>query len=129
MIDGKEAEALTNDNKLLITSENMKQKIEMPASNLICIESEGNYVNTWFIEEGKIISTLVRNTIRNIESQIGKADSLFKCHRAYIVNLSHIEKVKGNSQGYQLVVKYLEKEIPVSRNYSKSFREAFSRKN
>jgi hypothetical protein len=129
LIEGKTAETLPDDNKLVITSENKKQKIELLASNLICIESEGNYVNTWFLKDGKIIRTMVRNTLKNIESQIGKTGSLFKCHRAYIVNLSHIEKVKGNSQGYQLMVKYLEKEIPVSRNYSKSFREAFSRKN
>jgi hypothetical protein len=128
LIEDHKAEALSDDIKLVITSENKKQKIEIPSSNLICIESEGNYVNTWFLEEGKIIRSMVRITLKNIESQIGKSGSFFKCHRAYIVNLSHIEKVKGNSQGYRLIIKYLEKEIPVSRNYSKSFREAFRSK-
>ena len=92
MIEDHKAEALSDDIKLVITSENKKQKIEIPSSNLICIESEGNYVNTWFLEEGKIIRSMVRITLKNIESQIGKSGSFFKCHRAYIVNLSHIEK-------------------------------------
>ena len=126
LIEGQESKGRTVDNILVITSENNKQKIETPVSNLILIESEGNYVNTWFLEEGKIVRTLIRNTLLNIESQIEKTTNLFKCHRAYIVNLSHVKKVKGNSQGYRLVVKYLDKEIPVSRNYSKSFREAIS---
>ncbi len=127
MIMDKKGLALTSDNKLVITSENKNQKIEIPASNLICIESEGNYVNTWFLEEGKIVRLLIRNTIKNIESQILEAGNLFKCHRAYIINLSYIEKVTGNSQGYRLLIKYLDKVVPVARNYSKSFREAISK--
>ncbi len=124
LIGGKAENESGHDHSLVIASENNNQKIEIPGSNLICIESEGNYVNAWYIEEGKIIRMMIRNTIKNVESQIEKADNLFKCHRAYIVNLSHIKKVKGNSQGYRLEVNYLDKEIPVSRNYSKSFREA-----
>jgi len=124
MIMDKKGEGVTNEHKLVITSENKNQKIETPASNLICIESEGNYVNTWFLDEGKIVRLLIRNTIKNIEAQIMEAGNLFKCHRAYIINLSHIEKVTGNSQGYRLMIKYLDKEVPVARNYSKSFREA-----
>jgi DNA-binding LytR/AlgR family response regulator len=127
MIMDKKGPAVTNDNKLVITSENKNQKIEIPASNLICIESEGNYVNTWFLEGGKIVRLLIRNTIKNIGTQILEAENLFKCHRAYIINLSYIEKVTGNSQGYRLLIKYLDKEVPVARNYSKSFREAISK--
>jgi hypothetical protein len=127
VIMDKKDRGFVHDNKLVITSENKNQKIETPASNLICIESEGNYVNTWFLEEGKIVRLLIRNTIKNIESQIQEAENMFKCHRAFIVNLSLVEKVMGNSQGYRLMIKYLDKEIPVARNYSKSFREALNK--
>jgi hypothetical protein len=127
MIKNQDTISVGEDNRLVITSENMNQKLETQASNLICIESEGNYVNTWYIEEGKIVRLMIRNTLKNVESQIDKTDILFKCHRAFIINLSYIDKVKGNSQGYRLLVKHLDKEIPVSRNYSKSFKEAISR--
>jgi hypothetical protein len=127
VIMDKKGKGVINNDKLVITSENKNQKIETPASNLICIESEGNYVNTWFLEEGKIVRLLIRNTIKNIETQIQEAENMFKCHRAFIINLSYVDKVMGNSQGYRLMVKYLDKEIPVARNYSKSFREAISR--
>ncbi|HEC42199.1 MAG TPA: LytTR family transcriptional regulator [Bacteroides sp.] len=127
-IEGNETSRVQDDNMLIITSENRSQKLETFASNMICIESEGNYVNVWFIEEGKIVSLMIRNTLKNIETQIEKTGILFKCHRAFIINLSYIEKVKGNSQGYRLQLKHIDKEIPVSRNYSKSFRNAFSNK-
>jgi len=123
----KKGGGVIHNDKLVITSENKNQKIETPASNLICIESEGNYVNTWFLEEGKIVRLLIRNTIKNIETQILEAGNMFKCHRAFIINLSYVEKVMGNSQGYRLMIKYLNKEIPVARNYSKSFREAINK--
>lgn len=127
MIVEKKGGGDSNDHNLVITSENKNQKIDTPASNLICIESEGNYVNTWFLEEGKIVRLLICNTIKNIENQIQEAENLFKCHRAYIINLSYIEKVTGNSQGYRLLIRYLDKEIPVARNYSKSFKEAINK--
>jgi len=127
MIMDKKGGGVSNEDKLVITSENRNQKIETSVSNLICIESEGNYVNTWFLEEGKIVRLLIRNTIKNIETQIMGAGNLFKCHRAYIINLSHLEKVSGNSQGYRLQIRYLDKEVPVARNYSKSFREVISK--
>jgi DNA-binding LytR/AlgR family response regulator len=127
VITDNKGKGVIHSNTLVITSENKNQQIETPASNLICIESEGNYVNTWFLEEGKIVRLLIRNTIKNVETQIMEAGNLFKCHRAYIINLSHVEKVMGNSQGYRLMVKFLDKEIPVARNYSKSFREALKR--
>ena len=127
MIVEKKGGGVSNDHNLVITSDNKNQKIDTPASNLICIESEGNYVNTWFLEEGKIVRLLIRNTIKNIENQIQEAENLFKCHRAYIINLSYIDKVTGNSQGYRLLIRYLDKEIPVARNYSKSFKEAISK--
>ena len=99
VIMDKKSKGLINDNKLVITSDNKQQKIETPVSNLICIESEGNYVNTWFLEEGKIVRLLIRNTIKNVETQILEAGNLFKCHRAYIINLSQCRKSYGEFTG------------------------------
>jgi hypothetical protein len=91
--------------------------------NLVYIESVGNYVSIWYLKDSEKISyELVRNTIKNIESALDNT-MLFKCHRAFIVNLSFVERVKGNSQGYRLVVRHVEKEIPVARNYTRDFRE------
>jgi hypothetical protein len=127
MIGDKKPDGTKGINKLVITSDSKNQKLEIPASSLICIESQGNYVNTWFLEEGKVARLLIRNTIKEIEKQIADAENLFKCHRAFIINLALIENVRGNSQGYRLQMKYLDREIQVARNYSKSFRETLSR--
>ena len=124
MVREREIAAPEDDPELLITAENRHQEIAVPAPNLICIESEGNYVTIWFVENGMIKRTLIRNTLTNVEGQVREAENIFRCHRAYIINLSHVKKVNGNSQGYRLRLRYLDKEIPVARNYSKLFREA-----
>jgi len=107
-----------------IFSDSGTQSIKTTAFQLLCIESEGNYVNTWCIEDGKIVRHNIRNTLKNIEDQLKGANGLFRCHRAYIVNLRYIEKAEGNSQGYRIQLKFLQKEIPVSRNYTKEFNHA-----
>ncbi len=102
--------------------ESGKQSISIPVCNLLLIASEGNYVSLRYLKEGKPEQLLIRNTMKNIESQIdGKL--LFKCHRAFIINHSFVEKVLGNSQGYRLRLQHLDEEIPVARSLTKAFRE------
>jgi len=113
------------EEQIRLESENRHQFIETTAYQLLCIESEGNYLNIWCVEDGKIVSHVIRNTLKNVEEQVANAPGLFRCHRAYIVNLRYVEHADGNSQGYRIKVKYLQKLIPVSRNYTKEFNNAF----
>lgn len=114
-----------NESSIQLVSGNGRQEIQTTAFQLLCIESVGNYVNTWNLEEGKIVHRVIRNTLKNIEEQLRDTEGLFRCHRAYIVNLRHVVHAEGNSQGYRLRMNYLEQEIPVSRNYTKAFNKAF----
>jgi hypothetical protein len=100
-----------------------KQTCCIPSEDLIYIESMGNYLNVWYLKNKSVTSLMLRIPLKNIESAIENT-ALFKCHRAFIVNLSFVEKVRGNSQGYSLVMKNIEKEIPVARGYTKAFKES-----
>ena len=46
---------------------------------------------------------------------------LFRCHRAFIINLDKVTHVEGNAQGYKLRIQDYEELIPVSRNLSAEF--------
>ncbi len=113
------------ENKIQLVSANKNHTIQTTAFQLLCVESEGNYLNIWCLEEGKIVQHVIRNTVKNIIEQLGDASGLFCCHRAYIVNLRYIDHAEGNSQGYRLTLQYLQKDIPVSRNYTNAFNAAF----
>jgi DNA-binding LytR/AlgR family response regulator len=40
---------------------------------------------------------------------------LFRCHRAYIVNLDRVTNIGGNAQGYRLSLSNNPEVVPVSR--------------
>ncbi|MCD7938406.1 MAG: LytTR family transcriptional regulator, partial [Tannerellaceae bacterium] len=102
---------------------NTKETFSVSPDNLLYIEASGNYMNIFYLSEGKVKSTLFRATIKQIEDTLASVPSVIRCHRAFLVNLSHVSSVKGNSQGYHLSLSHLEEEIPVSRTYTKSVRE------
>lgn len=115
-----------SESDIIIYSKGNKQKIKMSCKELIFIESSSNYVTIWYERNEQLEHIILRNTLKNIENQIQDIQSLFKIHRAFIVNLNYIEKVNGNSQAYRLKLKNIDNEIPVSRNYIKELKNKIS---
>lgn len=114
---------------IVVFSESGKLELETDESSLLFLSSEGNYVNVWYETDNKISRKLVRNTLKEVEKQLHGANDMFRCHRAFIVNLDHVNSVSGNSQGYRLTVDGVEEEVPVSRSYVRSFREKMESSN
>ncbi|HAM97118.1 MAG TPA: hypothetical protein DCQ26_00755 [Marinilabiliales bacterium] len=110
---------------LSFTSENDKKGIELNDFELIYITSEGNYCTLYYELGQQIKKQMIRSTLSRIENQLNGHPYFFKCHRAFIVNLKHIEKTVGNSQGLKLIVKG-GTEIPVARNYIKTLKQETS---
>ena len=115
-----------NENKhelITLLADNEKDSLEIELSDLLYIESNGNYIEVYFINENQLKNVLLRSTLKRTELQLEKHSSVLKCHRAFLVNASKIAEVKGNSQGHRLALKHTDTEIPVSRNFSKSLKE------
>ncbi|MBN4065836.1 LytTR family transcriptional regulator, partial [Candidatus Amoebophilus asiaticus] len=91
------------------------------------VASVDNYIEIFSENEGGITKNLLRNTLRKAEESLLNYPYLFKCHRAYIVNLQKIQSVIGNSQGYKLVFDKIEQPIPVARSQSKQLKELLFR--
>ncbi len=100
-----------------ISSSNNKQQIELAENEFLYAESQQNYVAISHLKDGEIKETTLRNTLKNIQSQLPEKP-FFRCHQSYLVNTSLIENVSGNAQGLRLQLKGLDSmEIPVSRKY------------
>ena len=110
-----------NSETVTITSETGKDIVKTDLKDLLIIKSADNYVEIYSTENDRIEKILLRSSLKRIEKNLINYPSLFKCHRAFLVNVSNISKVSGNSQGYKLIFKGIEFPIPVSRNYSKKF--------
>lgn len=102
---------------LRLSSSNDKQQLELAENEFLYAESQQNYVAIFYLKEGEIKETTLRNTLKNIQSQLPEKP-FFRCHQSYLVNTSLIENVSGNAQGLRLQLKGLnDMEIPVSRKY------------
>ncbi|MEM6348216.1 MAG: LytTR family DNA-binding domain-containing protein [Bacteroidota bacterium] len=114
---------------LQLKGENQKDEITLQADDLLFIRSADNYVEVQYRSESGIQKRLLRSSLSRIEQYLTKHEQLMRCHRAYIVNLLAVEHFKGDSQGYKLFIRDLAEEIPVSRRYTKAFREMYQNLN
>lgn len=111
------------EDKFIISSANAKEKINISFSTFLFMESVGNYIDVWYLEDNQVKNKNLRNTLKEIEKQISDIPNLCRTHRAFIVNLNQIKKITGNAQGYKLSLKNIDSEVPVSRTYLKKFNE------
>ncbi|HUP11680.1 MAG TPA: LytTR family DNA-binding domain-containing protein [Niastella sp.] len=107
----------------VFTSDNGKEQFAVDAGNIRYITSADNYVRIFYVKGQQSTSHLLRNTLRKAEEVLAANPQFFRCHRAYIVNLSEVQHVSGNAQGFKLHLRDMEDTIPVSRNLNKQLSE------
>lgn len=104
----------TKEKILKISGHNIE--LTIAAENFLCAQSMENYCTLYFIENNTIKKLLLRISLSSVLSQVG-TNSIKKCHRSYIINLEKVKNLKGNAQGYKLILPELDFEIPVSRSF------------
>ncbi len=106
----------TNTTTLLhFKDENDKLDFVLPLDQLIFIKAANNYVEINYLENEHIKKYLLRNSIRNIESQL-TYPSIKRCHRSYLVNMDKAARITGNAQGYKIHFPFtVDFVVPVSR--------------
>lgn len=119
-------EILQNEPIVIISSKLKKESLEFTLDELLCVISEGNYVEFYLFRKGKLHKENIRNSMNEIEEQLHAHACLLRVHRAFLVNLNKINHKRGNSLGYRLRLNGLDMEIPVSRNKVREFEEKFA---
>ena len=119
-LESRTAEPEKNPQIVAFSSEGGKEEVEIRLQDLLFIKSVDNYVEIYRADNGQIKRIFLRSSLKRIEQDLKDYSFLFKCHRAFMVNVNNISRIAGNSQGYQLIFKGIEFVIPVSRNASKN---------
>lgn len=108
------------------------ESLELEPCDLLSITSEGNYIKVSYIEHKKdkfgeeieVVSTkMLRSTMKDIENQLESNKEIVRCHRAFLVNLSHISRISSTSAGLSLHIDSDNQAIPVSRSYVSKIKE------
>ena len=104
-------------NSIVLIGENKNEILRMEKEELLFIKAVENYVEICFTDQNKkVISRTFRQTLSNVCEQL---PFLEKCHRSYLVNISSIKEIVGNSQGAKISFGVGEKEIPLSKTHYK----------
>ncbi|MDR6464147.1 LytTR family DNA-binding domain-containing protein [Chryseobacterium sediminis] len=114
------------ENILQISAQNIELSIN--ENYFLCVQSMENYCTFYFLENNIVKKLLVRISLSNALQQI-ETNSIKKCHRSYIVNLEKVKNLKGNAQGYKLLLPEIDFEIPVSRSFISTIIPQLQRQN
>ena len=126
-LESQTADSEKNSEIVAFSSEGGKEEVEIRLQDLLFIKSADNYVEIYKTENDQIKMIFLRSSLKRIEQTLKDHPFLFKCHRAFLVNIKNISKVAGNSQGYKLIFKGIEYAIPVSRYTSKNLFKLITR--
>jgi len=115
------------DQRLVISSENEKDKLEISINDLVFIQSSDNYVEVYFQARNTVNKKLLRNTLKRVAARLEAHKDLFRCHKSYLVNVKRISHVSGNAQGYKLQLSGTDILIPVSRQNNDELKRRLDR--
>lgn len=108
--------SLTSEAPLIqLHGENGKLVIQLTTKELICLKSDGNYVEVYYAFGSTAKKELIRNRLKNMINQLPKG-CFFQCHKRFIINGYFVMNVHGNARNYELTLKNLQDRIPVSRS-------------
>lgn len=108
-------------NSFILVGENKHEQLQLQKQDLLFVKAVENYVEICFVDATqKVISKTFRQTLSNVGQQL---PFLEKCHRSYLVNLSEVSEVIGNSQVAKIIFKTGDKEIPLSKTYYKRIKD------
>lgn len=95
-----------------------REQIEVDPLTILFLTSENNYIKVFYIDTiGKVQSKIIRQTMGNVESQLNDYPYIIRCHRAFIVNLKHVEHANTSPSGLILSFDVSTLTVPVSKTY------------
>ena len=100
----------------IVLTGNTSENVSLEIANLLYIEAVGNYVKVYQLCDGKVKIDMLRVTLKQIEDDLRSYPTIVRCHRAFLVNLEQVERIESHSNSTQLIIKYSNDHLPVSRS-------------
>ena len=124
---GEEKPEIVAQHDFQIYAENGKDIFSARLEDILVFHSSGNYIEIFWTDNLVKRKKLFRQTFAFVEQYMKDKSEFKKCHRCWMVNLSKIEALTGNSKGYFIEINKLGFKVPVSRNFIYAFRELIPR--
>ena len=113
-------EELIDPSQLIrFSGQGAKDHISLTLSTFLYGRAQENYVELYFIEQNSINKFLIRVSLRHLVESI-EHQAILRCHRSFMVNLYHVNAVKGGQNEFSLYLEFIDQAIPVSKTYKES---------
>ena len=99
------------------------EHVTLDISDLLYIEAVGNYVKVCQLHDNEVRTNMLRATMKQMEDTLQGYPMIVRCHRAFLVNLAHVEQISSNARAMQLVMHHTHDAIPVSRSNVSKLKE------
>lgn len=107
-----------NSARIRFYDEKHNLKIVLNAQSVLYIEADFNYVNIYYLENGKVRSYMLRNSMKAID-EVCQEHGLLRCQRSFYVNPKHIKVLRKDKEG--IIYAELDaddvRHIPVTKKY------------
>jgi DNA-binding LytR/AlgR family response regulator len=100
------------------------ESVTLKLQDLLYIEAVGNYLKVCHLSDGRVRTDMLRATMKQMDEALCRYPVIVRCHRAFLVNLSQVERVVAKSGTMQLVVRHCDDTIPVSRSNMAGVKES-----
>lgn len=106
-------------NEIALFGENKGEKLVVQKEAILFIKASENYVKIFYVKNNILHYKTFRNTLAAIKKQ---APFLYKSHRSYLVNITAIKTINGNSQNAKIEFVQKNLDIPLSKSYYKTLK-------
>lgn len=112
---------LNDDDHFLV---NAKLSPPVRLSEFLYAESRGNNLYIQYVDKasGQPLFQLIRSSMKEFQQANSAHARLFRCHRAFIINIDKILEMRGNAAGYEVVLHNSFAPITVSRSNVEAFK-------
>ena len=125
----KEVQLATSPPSTINLAGTTSESMTLHIPNLLYVESVGNYAKVVQLHEGKVVTHMLRATSKQIEEKLSDYSMIVRCHRAFLVNLQQVEKIISKAGTMQLLIKYSNDYLPVSRSNMPGIKQAIAKQN
>lgn len=105
--------------KVTIYSYNKKSSISFLVNDIIYITSQTNYASFYILNNDVIVEKTLRKPLTKIEKDLVNYSFIKRLHKSYIINTNYINEYNGNARGYVVSLNIINKQLPVSRKFTK----------
>lgn len=99
-----------------LEAQDQKEKFEIELNNLLLITLIDNDTWVYYLNNHHLYKKSLHGSLKYFESQL-KNTPVRRCHAAYLINLSQISFVDGNTEGIKIYLRQYDEAVPVSKKY------------